>query len=86
MARVNVSRDLVYIWGTDYTGEYATARDFEVPAARIYFQMGFVSNRCQVPNTCSSQWQQQCLQSNAVSNRTIKMASTVAFKMLVDSY
>ena len=84
MARVTVSRDLVYIRETDYPGEYATARDFEVPAAQIYFQMGFVSNRCQVPNTCSSQWQQQRLQSNAASNRTIEMASTGQFVMIYD--
>ena len=28
MARATVSRDLVYIQGTDYPGEYVTARDF----------------------------------------------------------
>ena len=25
-----------YIWGTDYSGEYVTARDFQVPTAWIY--------------------------------------------------
>ena len=34
MARVTVSGDLVYIRGTDYPGEYTTARDFQVPAAQ----------------------------------------------------
>ena len=31
-----MSRDSVYIRETDYPGEYVTARDFQVSAARIY--------------------------------------------------
>ena len=57
MARVTVSRNLVYIQGTDYLVEYLTARDFQVPAAQIYFRTGFASNRFQVPYSCSLQRQ-----------------------------
>ena len=36
MARVSTSHDLVYIWGTDYLGEYVTAHGFQGHAAWIY--------------------------------------------------
>ena len=58
MARFSTSRDLVYIWETDYPGEYVTARDFQ--AVRIYFRTGFASNRCQVRYTCSFQVRYTC--------------------------